>query len=420
MTVHRRILVLALICLVSACSRHTEETTIIRKKNAQQRAVEGKQGRPSQRRGRKNVKELFADDITIAQKGLVVDKLPLSGTLSAIRQADVSSESSGLIRRLLVKEGNSVKKGQVLAQVESVNSELDYANSQADLNSAEASLRLLKKKREQQLALLKEGFISKIAFAEIDNEYTRQQDTVKGVRARLAKQRIALQKTKVMAPFSGFIHERYVQEGEVVNPGSKVFGLSDISQLELTTNIPVRHIADIRLGETVNINIQDSPSIVAAKLVRINPITNNNTQTVDAYFRVANWGNLLRSGQFVQMNFPLREEKQGIRLPSLAIRGTNREKDAWVMTIDINVQKTGYVLTKRPVRVLLSSEQTQTVSVEGIKPGTLVIANELPGSKPGDAVRLPRSILSKLVPAAHKNVSPRKTQNIARQQRIQD
>jgi membrane fusion protein (multidrug efflux system) len=336
-------------------------------------------------------KELFADDLIQAKVAPVIDELPFTGTVTAERQAGVSSETSGIVKQVYVKEGSTVKKGQLLAIIDPINNQLDTISSQAEVDNAKATLALLAKKREQQKVLLKEGFISKISFDEIDNEYIRQISTVKMKEASMAKNRQNLMKNHIIAPISGSIYKKLVQEGELVNPGTQLFGISDISSLELTANIPSLTLSNIMLGTQAV--IKSGASEIPAVVSRINPVINASTQTVDIYLKLANSQGVLRSGQFVQGKLPLHVETQGIRLPYSAVRGLSKGKDTWVMIIEQRKNKS--ILSKKPVNILLKAENSQEVSVTGIEEGQWVISNELPGSKPGDEVIIPRQNTNK-------------------------
>ncbi len=237
-------------------------------------------------------------------------KIEVSGLIDAI-ETEIRSQVQGEIKEILVKEGQQIKKGDLLCLIDDEKLQLKLNQVQAALEGAEYKLRLFKKgtkqeliaiaqnrleiaKRELELAqknqeritrLFEQGAVSEVQKEEADlklkaarEQYQnadesyqlafrgREKEEIEMVEAEIknlqAQEQLLLRQiedTKVKAPSSGFLEIRHVEVGELAVPGSLLFTLIDLSRTYVKAYIPEKYIGKIIIGNSVEVNCDSYP-----------------------------------------------------------------------------------------------------------------------------------------------------------------
>jgi RND family efflux transporter MFP subunit len=144
--------------------------------------------------------------------------------IDAIQKADISFRVSGKIHKILVKEGDEVKKGQVLA-------ELDPTDFQITLKDRKASYATAKANFDRAKELVAKGAISKVDHDNLRAKYHTAKASLEGAEQDLIY-------TKLKANFGGYIAKRYVENFEEVILSKKIFALEDVSSLKVIIDVP--------------------------------------------------------------------------------------------------------------------------------------------------------------------------------------
>ena len=154
------------------------------------------------------------------------------GVVDAIQRADLSFRIQGKIIEILVREGDSVEKDQVLAK-------LDPTDYQIVLNDREASYKTAKANYDRAKQLLKKEAISKVDHDKIRAEYFTAQANLKAARQDMIY-------TSLKATFPGYVAQRHVENFEEVRRKQTVFTLQDISELEINLDVPENIMIQLR------------------------------------------------------------------------------------------------------------------------------------------------------------------------------
>jgi RND family efflux transporter MFP subunit len=163
------------------------------------------------------------------------------GVFEPIHQNNVAAEGSGKLIDLLVKEGDQVAKGQVIAKLDDELIELQIEN--AKLNIAQ-----LKNDNARFANLRKEQAVSSM-------EAEKMELALKTAEVQLKQLQKQLKTTKVLAPFSGVVTKKMVDLGSMVMPGTPIIELTDISQLKLAISVPERDIMKVKKGQNVQVEV---------------------------------------------------------------------------------------------------------------------------------------------------------------------
>lgn len=178
-----------------------------------------------------------------------------SGVVSSDHRVAVSSRLSGYIRAITVREGDSVKRGQLLVRVDPVDARQAYTQAQADLANAERDL-----KRYQ--SLLAEHAVSQQQFDNIKLRYTV-------AHSRLVQAKNQLRYAEVRAPVDGIVVEKRASRGDLASPARPLLIIEDPSSLLVETHVSEQYIAAIHEGDTVHVSLPGVGKAIDAQVRQI-------------------------------------------------------------------------------------------------------------------------------------------------------
>ena len=171
----------------------------------------------------------------------------------------VGAERAGRVVRLVVDEGRAVRKGELLAELESGALQAALREAQAQVTEAEAEVRLaeLTLRRREDLAREKIVATHDLDQARRDVEIARAR--IDTARAAVARDEAQLRETRIVAPIAGTVTARHVQPGEMVEVGRKVVTLADLSHLRIEAEADEADAAALAIGAPVQIRADGFP-----------------------------------------------------------------------------------------------------------------------------------------------------------------
>jgi membrane fusion protein (multidrug efflux system) len=240
------------------------------------------------------------------------------GSLRADEAIVIRPEVAGRIDRIAFDEGQSVKKGALLAT-------LDAAETRALVASSRAQAGLDKQRLDRAADLRKKGFISQQALDEAQSNYARSVAKQREDEAKLAK-------SEIRAPFAGVAGLRQVSEGAFVAAGTDIARLEKIDQLKLDFRIPEIFFGQLKSGLAVSVAVDAFPQqSFAGKIYAIEPAIDEQTRTVLARARVVNADLRLRPGMFARVQLTLGVRENAVWIPEEAI--VPRGQDSYVFRV---------------------------------------------------------------------------------------
>jgi membrane fusion protein, multidrug efflux system len=330
--------------------------------------------------------EFTAADVVKIEPRELARWLPLSGTLQPVNQTTVKAKVSGEIRQVLVRDGESIKAGQVLARFDTADLEAKLTDRIGALEASRAQMALAEKTRSQNHALLKQGFISQNAYDSAESNLSVTQGTLKSFEAQVQLARNALRDAVVTAPLSGTLAKRHVQPGEKVNFDSPLFTIVDLGKMELQAMVPANDIPEIRAGMAVELSIDGfGDRSFAGAVERINPMTEAGTRAILVFVQIPNPDAALRGGMFATGRIRL---AAGVPVPTLPVTAIRTEAgQTFVWTID------GGKLTRRNVSLGRRDEAAARVEIKSALPAeTQVLAARFDNLKDGGPAVLRTSV----------------------------
>ena len=278
------------------------------------------------------VLEFLPGDIAVAHVEPLRQVLPLSGALRALNQVAVKAKVGGEVKEVLVRAGEAVTLGQILIRMDTSEYQAKVEQARGSLVAARGQLDIATKSRDNNLALLDKGFISRNAFDNAASQFDIAKANVDTARGALDVAQKALNDTVIKAPMAGLVSTRTIEPGEKVSVDNKLLDVVDLRQMELEAPVPTADILKVKLGQEVLVRVEGLPDAVAGEVVRINPATQSGSRSIMVYVRIDNPDNLLRAGMFADASLTLDKRDAVLTVPTTAIQ--NEGDKAYVYTIE--------------------------------------------------------------------------------------
>jgi len=317
--------------------------------------------------------ELSAVDTLQAQVNDIALGLPISGSLKAANSAFIKARVSGELQGLTVREGDSVKAGQIIARVEATEyaARLQQAQDQAD--SAKAQVAIAQRQYDNNKALVDQGFISKTALDTSVANLNAAQATHRAAMSNVNVAAKAVNDTVLRSPLTGIVSQRLAQPGERVGIDARIVEVLDISRLELEASLSAADSLGVRVGQMATLQIEGITGSRNARVVRINPNAQAGSRSVLVYLSLDS-ATGLRQGLFAQGNLST-GKLSALTVPVTAVR--NDKPTPYVQVVDNNTVKHVPVELGQRGEVSKDGKSQNMVSVTGITPGTTLLAGSL-------------------------------------------
>lgn len=286
-----------------------------------------------------------------------------TGEVRAIELVTVGAQASGKIEKLYVKVGDQVKKGDMIAQIDSTTQQNDVdstkaklASYEAQLNAAQISLKIAQKQYERMQSLNKQNAASVEDLENANDTYETAKSKVIELQSAIKETKISLSTaetnlgyTKITAPLDGTIVSVPVKEGQTVNAAMNtptIVQIADLAQMEILIEISEGDINNIKPGVKVTYyTLADLNKIYETTLKSIDPgltlLTNGEyTEVVGASEAIYYYGRLivpnkdgkLRIGMTTQNVIYVESAQNVLTVPSFAIKGSKNDKYVEVLT----------------------------------------------------------------------------------------
>jgi membrane fusion protein (multidrug efflux system) len=353
---------------------------------------------------------------TVVSKPFIYS-ISMTGDITPLMQVDLFPRVTGYLERIHVHLGDSVRQGQTIAQIDRTDylqkvretearaaqakaqlAEIETGPRAEELRQAEEAVRGAQSRfenarlhRERIEALFKRQVISKKEMDTSEMEFTvaesqlassrehlkllregaRQevreasQARLKETEAILAQERIRLQHTQIIAPFSGEISRKYVDAGALVSPSTPIMNLIHTETIKVVANVLEKDIPLLKVGMKAKIKTESFPGkIFEGRIARISSALEPATRTLQAEIEVPNPGRLLKPSMYARIDVVLLEKPHALVIPRYAVVLSDGSKAIFILK--------GNQAIRRPV--VTGYEQDQYVEIlEGASEGDQVI-----------------------------------------------
>jgi RND family efflux transporter MFP subunit len=304
----------------------------------------------------------------------------LDGVVEAINRTTVSAQTRGEIQQILFDVDDYVDKGSVILS-------LKNTEQQAHVKKAEAAIqeaRALNLKAQQEYARIKTIYEKKVVAKSKLDEARAQLYTSKarldGALAGLTQAQEQLSYTQVLAPYSGIVIQRYVEHGEVVQPGMPLMTGVSLEHLRVNVDVPQSLINKLRQFGKAAIVLPETGQIVNAQKITIFPFADPSTNTFKVRLDLPAGTKQLFPGMYVKVSL-VTGEKQQLMVPARAVVYRSEVTAIYVMAEDGRITfrqiRSGGTNGEDTIIILAGLDEGEQVALDPIAAGALLIEQRI-------------------------------------------
>jgi RND family efflux transporter MFP subunit len=326
---------------------------------------------------------LLAQDSTIGQNkelGILVEvkkiapedfehHFEVNGSLEAVEQANISPEQGGQIKQILVKEGDRVAAGTVLAT-------LNVSVFQTSMQEIDNGIELAQTVYDRQARLWEQKIGSEIQYLEAKNRL----ESLQKKRATLVAQ---MAMSTVKAPFAGVVDRIYQKTGELAAPGQPMLTLVNMSEMKVKADVSENYVQAVRENAEVEVDFPSFGVSTKARIRQVSNIINPSNRTFSVEVRVPNTNGALKPNGIATLKIKDFEMKEALVVPAISIG--KDAKGAFLFVIS-EVEGKSKAVKKYVTTGRTSGGQTRVV--EGLLSGDRVVIEGYNEVANGDLVRI--------------------------------
>jgi len=273
-------------------------------------------------------------ETTLVETGEIFQSITVPGRVLSKQRVNISSAHTGRTVKILVKEGDKVKAGQVLAKMDDRELISRHNRAKANLTDARESVVLARRTLSRLRKAYKKGAVARrfVEDAEIDLSSARSQAGIAVEEAHSAN--LQLSKQLITAPFKGTITARFAEVGQWVGPSESLFTLVDESRREIEVRVDAADSVAIDVGQVVAVSSDAFPGLEWHESVtRLGTAANNdsNSNSVKVYISLGNDAPSLRFGQQVDADIRTAWNPNTLKVPFEAL--INRDDQTLVAVL---------------------------------------------------------------------------------------
>ncbi|MBW8831091.1 MAG: efflux RND transporter periplasmic adaptor subunit [Burkholderiales bacterium] len=329
--------------------------------------------------------ELSSTDVVIVHPTELTRTLAVSGGLKAVNSAVVKAKVAAEVKSLLVREGDTVKAGQVIGQLDTT--EFDWRLRQAEqtADSSKAQLDIAKRALDNNRALVAQGFISATGLETSVSNQAAAKANYEAAAAAVALAKKSRADALLTAPISGIVSQRLVQPGERAAIDMKIVEVVDLSRIELEAAVAPEDVADLNVGQRARLVVDGLREPALATVARINPSTQPGTRAVMVYLALQSHP-ALRQGLFAKGQIDLQRSK-ALVVPATSVR-VDQARPYVLVVANNRVTQRNVTLGTRGDAIIDGRTENAVEIVDGLADNTAVLRGSAGNVRDGTSVKM--------------------------------
>ncbi len=331
--------------------------------------------------------DLNATDVFSVKTLDLTQSIPVAGPLKAVNTAMVKARVAGELQGLTVREGDTVKAGQVLGRIDPTESVARVRQARQQAQAARAQVDIAQRSFDNNRALVAQGFISSTALASSQASLDAALASFAAAQSGADLTVKALDDTVLRAPIAGQIAQRLAQPGERVGVDARIVEIVDNSHLELEASLNAADSLQVKLGQSAKLRIEGTNVPLDARVVRINPSATAGSRAVLVYLAITP-NAALRQGLFTEGSLAT-GNLRALAVPLSAVR-TDKPQPYVQVINQGQVQHQNVSLGAR------SELDSQTmVTLTGVPEGALIVGSAVGNLRAGTQVNIASPVQGK-------------------------
>ncbi len=274
-------------------------------------------------------KNSFTFETTAVKKGSIINTITATGTIQADTTVLLGTQVSGVIKKIYVDFNSNVRKGQLLAVLDTIPLLTQLQQAQASLDDSRSQVEFQKAAYERYVALLDKKLVARADYDQVKYNYDNAKASLKTAQAGYDKAKVNLSYALIYAPITGVVLNRAVDQGQTVaasfsTPNLFTIG-SDLIKMQVQANIDEADIGQVRQGQSVTFNVDAYPSETFTgdvRQVRLQPVVTSNVVTYTVIVNAPNPEKKLMPGMTANITVLVQKLDSVLIIPGKALRFT--------------------------------------------------------------------------------------------------
>lgn len=231
--------------------------------------------------------------------------LSASGKIEAVNSANLSTRMMGYVDKIYVKVGENVRNGQLLLSINNTDISAKLAQVNAGITEATAAFNNAEKDYNRFTALFQEKSASQKELDDITANYTMAKARLESAEQMKNEVNAQLSYANIRAPFSGIVTNKFINVGDMANPGMPLLAIETPGNYQVTAMVPESGISSIKSGSTVDVLIKSLNQTVKGKVTEISSSAKNTGGQYLVKAQLEKTDVNILSGMFATVQFPI-------------------------------------------------------------------------------------------------------------------
>lgn len=249
-----------------------------------------------------------------------------TGTLSAVGTVEVGSQISGIVETVYVDYNDKIKKGQILARVDTTLLKASVRDAEANLAKSRAQLHQAQTEYQRNEKLFQAGYISEMTFLSVKTSVETAKASVQSAESALQRAQTNLKYAEIHSPITGTVIERTVEAGQTISASTSAPTLftiaEDLAQMQIEAAVDESDIGQIKQNMSVRFTVQAYPDEIftgTVRQVRLKPTVSQDVVNYTVVVDAPNERGLLLPGMTATVDFLVDERKNVLLIPNTAL-----------------------------------------------------------------------------------------------------
>lgn len=237
-----------------------------------------------------------------------ITTINFNGKVTAANNANISTRMMGFVDKVIVKVGDNVKKGQLLMVINNADLQAKSAQVKAAIAAAEAGFENAEKDYKRYQSLMKSNSISQKEMDDMTTRYEMMKSQLEGAKQQQSEVNAQLQYVNLSAPFDGVITNRFIEVGDMANPGMPLLAIEQPGKMEVSAMVPENEIQWVKQGAEVVVSVNSIESEVKGVITEVSSSSKNTGGQYAIKVVITDENKALRSGMFATVGVQVKND----------------------------------------------------------------------------------------------------------------
>jgi RND family efflux transporter MFP subunit len=225
---------------------------------------------------------LAAEDVYTIGSSVLTSGPGITGAIQPERRADLRAEVPAIVLRVLKDNGDSVRRGELLVQLDDTALRDALASAEASARAASQAFAQAERQFERTKTLRSSGMVSAQGLEDVEIRRNNLQSDLEAAKTRVVQARQLLQRTEARAPFDGVVSERKVSAGDTAQVGKELLKVIDPNTMRFEAMVSADQVGSVKAGQAVHFRVNGyGDQEFAGKVRRVNPAAHPTTRQVE-------------------------------------------------------------------------------------------------------------------------------------------